>query len=165
MSAFACIPVVLYFCFFFHLFAFFPRQNWHLRCARLGKIRCGHSFCLFAERRLFFGTCFGFSFADVHLTNVAVQKKAPKYTASTGGKLDLRQLKLYLIQKYGSERANQVFFDIQLVVVRALLSVQRVMMQDKHCFELYCSLALVSCLAFLKPLCGGSFSATATTFC
>merc|ERR1719213_1086347 len=35
------------------------------------------------------------------------------------------------------EKVNQLFVAIQDVVVYSLLSVQKVMIQDKHCFELY----------------------------
>ena len=30
-----------------------------------------------------------------------------------------------------------VFYDIQLIIIHSLLSVQPIMMNDKHCFELY----------------------------
>jgi len=73
----------------------------------------------------------------VHVTNVAVQKTAADYDADTGGKMFLRPLKLYLISKYGHERVNELFCEIQLVVIRSLLSVQKIIINDKHCFELY----------------------------
>mmetsp|Transcript_9993 Transcript_9993/g.18181 ORF Transcript_9993/g.18181 Transcript_9993/m.18181 type:complete len:442 (-) Transcript_9993:47-1372(-) len=73
----------------------------------------------------------------VHVTNVAVQKTAADYDKDTGGKMFLRPLKIYLISKYGYERANELFCEIQLVVIRSLLSVQKVIINDKHCFELY----------------------------
>ena len=37
----------------------------------------------------------------VHLTNVAIQKTADNYDNKVGGKWDLRQLKLYLMSRYG----------------------------------------------------------------
>eukprot|EP01083_Nonionella_stella_P223413 796242_1 len=73
----------------------------------------------------------------IHLTNFAVQKSAPHYCQATGAKWDLRQLKLYLMGKYGPETVNRVFYDMQLCIIRSLLSVQKVMINDKHCFELY----------------------------
>lgn len=75
--------------------------------------------------------------ATVHLTNVAVQKHAENYDEKRGGKWDLRQLKNYLLTKEDPEKVNQLFVAIQDIVLFSLLSVQKVMIQDKHCFELY----------------------------
>ena len=36
----------------------------------------------------------------IHLTNVAIQKNSDNYDDKTGGKWDLRSLKLYLMSKY-----------------------------------------------------------------
>lgn len=93
-------------------------------------------FCRFTSTRF---TMSGKSTADdyVHLTNVAVQKKAPGYESDSGGKWDLHGFKLHLISKYGHARVNQLFCEIQLVVIRSLLSVQKVMINDKNCFALY----------------------------
>eukprot|EP00742_Colponemidia_sp_Colp-10_P004175 GILJ01004454.1.p1 GENE.GILJ01004454.1~~GILJ01004454.1.p1 ORF type:complete len:476 (-),score=67.04 GILJ01004454.1:192-1619(-) len=73
----------------------------------------------------------------VHLTNVAVQKTADNYNERTGGKWDLRNLKLYLLSKYSPPMVNELFSDIQELIIRSLMSVQKVMINDKHCFELY----------------------------
>jgi len=73
----------------------------------------------------------------VHLTNVAVQKSAENYNRETGGKWDVRDLKLYLMSRFGAQRIDKLFKDIQDVVLRSLLSVEKVMINDKHCFELY----------------------------
>ena len=75
--------------------------------------------------------------SHMHLTNVAVQKTSVNYDADTGGKWDLRLLKLFLMSKYGQEKVNDCFFKIEQIFIRSLLSVQRVMIHDKHCFELY----------------------------
>jgi tubulin polyglutamylase TTLL9 len=75
--------------------------------------------------------------SDVHLTNVAIQKKGDDYDAESGGKWDVRSLKLYLMAKYGAERVNTLFFNIQLICIRSLLSVQKVIISDKHSFEMY----------------------------
>ena len=40
----------------------------------------------------------------VHLTNVAVQKKAENYEQRSGGKWDLRSLKLHMTAQYGAVR-------------------------------------------------------------
>jgi tubulin polyglutamylase TTLL9 len=77
----------------------------------------------------------GWGCSDVHITNVAIQKKSSTYDAESGGKWDVRGLKLYLISKYGHERVNQLFCEIQLVIIRSLLSVNKVMISDKQSFE------------------------------
>jgi len=73
----------------------------------------------------------------VHLTNVAVQKNSDNYDEKSGGKWDLRSLKIYLISKYGSEKINNLFFQLQEIIIKSLFSVQNHVMNDKHCFELY----------------------------
>jgi len=73
----------------------------------------------------------------IHLTNVAIQKKGEDYDAASGGKMDLRAFKLYLTTKHGHERINQLFCEIQLVVIRSLQSVAKTMISDKNSFELY----------------------------
>jgi len=75
--------------------------------------------------------------AMIHLTNVAVQKHNENYDEKRGGKWDLHSLKLYLMQTEEPEKVNQLFHAIQDVILFSLLSVQKVMIQDKHCFELY----------------------------
>lgn len=73
----------------------------------------------------------------MHLTNVAIQKKSETYDSETGGKWMFRDLKLYLMSRYGSTMVDRLFNEIQSVMMRSLFSVQNVMMNDKHCFELY----------------------------
>jgi tubulin polyglutamylase TTLL9 len=73
----------------------------------------------------------------MHLTNVAIQKTADNYDERTGGKLELQALKLFLMSKYGVERVDALFWEIQMIILRSLLAVQGVMINDKHCFELY----------------------------
>ena len=73
----------------------------------------------------------------VHLTNVAIQKKYEKYSASHGGKWNLKNLKLYLEMNYGYDKTVQCFEDIKNVIINSLKSVEAVMFNDKHCFECY----------------------------
>ncbi|CAE7694835.1 TTLL9, partial [Symbiodinium microadriaticum] len=73
----------------------------------------------------------------MHLTNVAIQKTADNYDERTGGKMELQALKLHIMSKYGQERTDALFWEIQMIVLRSLLAVQQVMIHDKHCFELY----------------------------
>eukprot|EP00960_Hanusia_phi_P076633 768590-Hanusia_phi.AAC.4 len=54
-----------------------------------------------------------------------------------GCKWELKSMKLFLISKHGIEAANNLMHDIQMLILRSLLAVQKVMMNDKHCFELY----------------------------
>ncbi|VDL61713.1 unnamed protein product [Hymenolepis diminuta] len=73
----------------------------------------------------------------VHLTNVAIQKTAPDYDATMGCKWSICRLRRYMIAKHGHERVKQLFRDIDKIFLMSLLSVQNVMISDKHCFELY----------------------------
>ena len=38
---------------------------------------------------------------------------------------------------YGPDVANKVFDDLQQLIINSLLSVQKVIINDRHCFELY----------------------------
>mmetsp|Transcript_34178 Transcript_34178/g.97103 ORF Transcript_34178/g.97103 Transcript_34178/m.97103 type:complete len:492 (-) Transcript_34178:15-1490(-) len=73
-----------------------------------------------------------------HLTNVAVQKHSGKSAYKrTGAKWDVRYLKNYVMNVAGQETANRMMNDIESIVIHSLLSVQKVMINDKHCFEMY----------------------------
>ena len=107
----------------------------------------------------------------MHLTNNAIQKTSESYNKSCDLKWPMRQLKMYMISKYGKKRVEECFYEIEMVMIRALLAVsfffcslkswvlslvggicsscvslfvvvvamqvQKTMIQDKHCFELY----------------------------
>ncbi|KAI8906783.1 tubulin-tyrosine ligase family-domain-containing protein [Gorgonomyces haynaldii] len=73
----------------------------------------------------------------IHATNVAIQKHSPHYDGDKGCKWLLRNLKMYLISKHGTKRVDELFTEMEALVVRSLMSVQKVMINDKHCFELY----------------------------
>ncbi|CDW73250.1 tubulin-tyrosine ligase family [Stylonychia lemnae] len=73
----------------------------------------------------------------VHLTNVAIQKTSENYDERLGGKWDLRSMKLYLMSKYGQEKVSDAFSQIQELIIKCLQSVQKTIINDKHCFELY----------------------------
>lgn len=68
---------------------------------------------------------------------MAIQKTADNYDGSTGGKWDLRSLKMYMMSKHGQQAVDELFYEIQMTILRSLLSVQKIMISDKHCFELY----------------------------
>eukprot|EP00933_Yihiella_yeosuensis_P033886 TRINITY_DN27494_c0_g1_i1.p1 TRINITY_DN27494_c0_g1~~TRINITY_DN27494_c0_g1_i1.p1 ORF type:complete len:515 (+),score=101.28 TRINITY_DN27494_c0_g1_i1:97-1641(+) len=73
-----------------------------------------------------------------HLTNVAVQKHSGKAAYKrTGAKWDVAQFKNYLVSTVGTDTTNRMFKDIESIVIHSLMAVQKVMINDKHCFELY----------------------------
>ncbi|PFH31299.1 Tubulin-tyrosine ligase family protein [Besnoitia besnoiti] len=73
----------------------------------------------------------------MHLTNVAIQKLSDNYDEELGGKWLLRNVKQFLITKFGEERVNELMLQIQQLMLKPLIAVSKVMMNDKHCFELY----------------------------
>jgi len=75
--------------------------------------------------------------SEIHLTNIAVQKRSDDYDPDSGSKWNLRALKLYMISKHGHERVDRLFCDIQLLCIRSLMSVQNVIINDRNSFELY----------------------------
>ncbi|XP_043081259.1 probable tubulin polyglutamylase TTLL9 isoform X1 [Puntigrus tetrazona] len=88
----------------------------------------------------FSNTRFSLSSIDdqyVHLTNVAVQKTAPDYDPEKGCKWQMQQLRQYLTAKHGFETVQPLFKEIDNIFIRSLLSVQKTIINDKHCFELY----------------------------
>ena len=95
-------------------------------------------FCRFSSTRYTNSTSSGdMSNLYMHLTNVAIQKQGDEYNASTGGKWDLRKLKLYMMSRHGAAAVDKLFYDIQSIILHSLFAVQPVIMNDKHCFELY----------------------------
>ena len=80
---------------------------------------------------------FSFDGLDIHATNVAIQKTAPNYDSDKGCKWLIRNLKMYLLSRHPKEDVDRLFTDMESLVIRSLLSVQKVMINDKHCFELY----------------------------
>ncbi|XP_060936208.1 probable tubulin polyglutamylase TTLL9 [Limanda limanda] len=73
----------------------------------------------------------------MHLTNVAVQKKSPDYDPEKGCKWQIQQLRRYLTAKHGREKVETLFREMDNIFIRSLQSVQKIMINDKHCFELY----------------------------
>ncbi|XP_029362898.1 putative tubulin polyglutamylase TTLL9 [Echeneis naucrates] len=73
----------------------------------------------------------------MHLTNVAVQKTAPDYDPEKGCKWQIQYLRRYLTAKHGREMVETLFKEMDNIFVRSLQSVQKVIINDKHCFELY----------------------------
>jgi len=74
----------------------------------------------------------------IHLTNHAVQRMGHLYDASQSNlKWSLQSLKRYMITKHGTEQADTCFSNIQSIVINSLRAVQPVLINDKHCHELY----------------------------
>ncbi|XP_074067952.1 putative tubulin polyglutamylase TTLL9 isoform X3 [Macrotis lagotis] len=74
---------------------------------------------------------------DVHLTNVAVQKTSPDYDPEKGCKWMIQRFRQYLTSKHGPETVEKLFQDMDNIFIKSLQSVQKVIISDKHCFELY----------------------------
>jgi tubulin polyglutamylase TTLL1 len=73
----------------------------------------------------------------IHLTNVAIQKHAEHYNEHHGSKWHIQNLRLHLEMNYGREKADKCVEGINNIIYIALKSVQGVIINDKHCFEMY----------------------------
>eukprot|EP00117_Sycon_ciliatum_P004145 scpid76188/ scgid2560/ Probable tubulin polyglutamylase TTLL9; Tubulin--tyrosine ligase-like protein 9 len=73
----------------------------------------------------------------VHLTNVAIQKTAPDYDPEKGCKWGLQELRNFFVAKHGQDAADTLYREIDNVLIRSLESVQKIIINDKHCFEVY----------------------------
>ncbi|KAH7730107.1 CRE-TTLL-9 protein [Aphelenchoides avenae] len=75
--------------------------------------------------------------AYVHLTNVAIAKSASDYDPERGLKWSLDKLKRYLNARHGIDAVEKLLDRIGWTIVYSLRSVQQLIIQDSHCFELY----------------------------
>ena len=73
----------------------------------------------------------------MHLTNVAVQKNAEEYNQEHGSKWSIDNLRFYLEQTRGQEASDKCFKDIDHIIYISLKSVQNLINNDRHCFEMY----------------------------
>ena len=73
----------------------------------------------------------------IHLTNVAVQKGSDDYNDKVGGKWSTENLRFYLEMTYGKTLTDKCFDDIFNIIRVSLKAVQGVIINDKHCFEMY----------------------------
>ena len=73
----------------------------------------------------------------IHLTNVAIQKNGADYKDTHGGKWSIQNLKFFLEMTRGKELVDKCFEGIRNIVYISLKSVQSVIINDKHCFEVY----------------------------
>jgi tubulin polyglutamylase TTLL1 len=73
----------------------------------------------------------------IHLTNVAITKLSGDYNDKHGSKWTINNLRFYLEQTSGKEITDKCFDDINNIIYISLKSVQNVVINDKHCFEMY----------------------------
>ncbi|XP_038066931.1 probable tubulin polyglutamylase TTLL9 isoform X1 [Patiria miniata] len=73
----------------------------------------------------------------VHLTNVAVQKTAPDYDPEKGCKWSMQQFRQYLTARHDIQDVEEMYRKMNDIFIKSLQSVQKIMINDKHCFELY----------------------------
>jgi len=73
----------------------------------------------------------------IHLTNVAIAKTADDYNDMHGSKWSIANLRFYLEQTMGKGETDKCFDDINNIIYISLKSVQNVVINDKHCFEMY----------------------------
>jgi len=73
----------------------------------------------------------------VHLTNVAIQKNGDEYNSKHGGKWNTTNLRIYLEAIRGKTATDELFDTIKFVIGESIKSCQNIMINDKHCFELY----------------------------
>ncbi|CAH8526415.1 unnamed protein product [Schistosoma guineensis] len=73
----------------------------------------------------------------IHLTNIAVQKTAPDYDAEKGCKWSIGCLRRHLLSIYGYKKVAELFHQVDIIFIGSLLSVQKIIINDKRCFELY----------------------------
>ena len=74
----------------------------------------------------------------IHLTNHSIQKQDASYNSKvTDLKWPIGSLRRHMSATYGPDVANKVFDDLQQLIINSLLSVQKVIINDRHCFELY----------------------------
>lgn len=73
----------------------------------------------------------------VHLTNVAIQKTGAEYNDVHGGKWTVENLRVYLESTRGKAATAKLFDDIMWIFIQSLKSVQSVIQNDRHCFEIY----------------------------
>jgi tubulin polyglutamylase TTLL1 len=73
----------------------------------------------------------------MHLTNVAVQKHSEDYNEDHGGKWHIKNLRLWLQATYGQEPTDKCFLAIRNLIYHSLKATQGIIINDKHCFEMY----------------------------
>jgi tubulin polyglutamylase TTLL9 len=75
--------------------------------------------------------------SQVHLTNVAVQKKAEGYDKSKGCKWLMTQLRRFIAARHSEQAAEEMLTLIYRLFLTSLHAVQPRVAKDPRCFELY----------------------------
>ncbi|EFC44955.1 tubulin tyrosine ligase, partial [Naegleria gruberi] len=73
----------------------------------------------------------------IHLTNVAIQKHGDDYNDKHGGKWNIKMLRLYLESTAGKEKTDKMFEEIYYIFKESLKACKNIIINDKHCFEMY----------------------------
>lgn len=56
---------------------------------------------------------------------MAININAPTYVKRIGGKWFLEELKKYMLSKFGIEKTNAAFYDIQRCIIKSMKAVQK----------------------------------------
>lgn len=64
-------------------------------------------------------------------------KTSDDYGEGDCAKWMIRSLKLYMMSKFDEEKVNKCFCDMQNLIVNIFKSVQKIIINNKHSFELY----------------------------
>lgn len=73
----------------------------------------------------------------MHLANASIAKTSGTYNDVHGSKWSIHNMRFYLEQICGKTAVDACFEDINNIIFISLKSVQNVVTNDKHCFELY----------------------------
>mmetsp|Transcript_14800 Transcript_14800/g.40502 ORF Transcript_14800/g.40502 Transcript_14800/m.40502 type:complete len:180 (+) Transcript_14800:440-979(+) len=65
------------------------------------------------------------------------QKHSEDYNEDHGGKWHIHNLRLYTQATYGQEATDRMFLGIRGLIYHSLKACQSIIINDKHCFELY----------------------------
>ena len=85
----------------------------------------------------------------IHLTNVAIAQKSANYNDKHGGKWTIKNFAFYLEQTWGKAANEKLWDDVNNIIYISLKATQNVVINDKHCFEMYGFDVLID--AQLKP--------------
>lgn len=86
---------------------------------------------------------------NIHLTNVSIQKHCQEYNENHGNKWSMADFFLFIEGTRGLHAVQTLKHAMKMIVVHSLRACQPVVVQDKHCFELFGFDLLVD--AQLKP--------------
>ncbi|KAK2192198.1 hypothetical protein NP493_37g10048 [Ridgeia piscesae] len=74
---------------------------------------------------------------DIRVYVLVTSKLAPDYDPEKGSKWSMQQLRRYMSAKHGVDAVAVCFSQMDDIFIKSLQSVQKVMINDKHCYELY----------------------------